>query len=104
MGSSVTVTPRAHWMNAWFLRLLARPIVRFDGEEQEAAWGRPCRIETVPGSHRVAVGARYRGTARVLGIAELPLEVAPGQSVVAEARNGVFNHQPFVVVIRTAAA
>lgn len=97
MSSSVVVTPRTHWFNGWFLRLFARPVVRFDGVDHAARWGRPLQIETAAGSHEVAVGARYRGTASILGVAESCIEVAEGQQVAAEARNGFFNHQPFTV-------
>lgn len=97
MSSSVVVTPRTHWLNGWFLRLFARPIVRFDGVDHVALWAQPLQIEAAAGSHEVAVGARYRGTASVLGIAESRVEVAEGQQVAVEARNGFFNHQPFTV-------
>ncbi|MDK7138180.1 hypothetical protein QP414_02520 [Corynebacterium simulans] len=97
MSSSVVVTPRTHWINGWFLRLFARPVVRFDGVDHAAVWAQPLSIETAAGAHEVAVGARYRGTASVLGVAETRIEVADGQQVVLEARNGFFNHQPFTV-------
>jgi hypothetical protein len=97
MGSSVVVTPRAHWFNGWFLRLFARPVVRFDGIDYAARWAQPLRIEAAAGSHEVAVGARYRGTSSVLGVAESRIAVTEGQQVMVEARNGFFNHQPFTV-------
>ena len=98
MSSSVVVMPRAHWFNGWFLRLFARPVVRLDGVDHVARWAQPLRIETAMGSHLVGVGARYRGTASVLGVAESRIEVAEGQQVAVEARNGFFNHQPFTVI------
>lgn len=97
MSSSVTVTPRTHWVNGWFLRLFARPVVRFDGVDHDARWGRPLQVKAAVGSHEVGVGARYRGWASVLGVAELRIEVAAEKHVAVEARNGFFNHQPFVV-------
>jgi len=98
MSSSVVVTPRAHWFNGWFLRLFARPVVRFDGVDHAAKWGQPLQIEVAAGSHEVAVGARYRGTASILGMAESRIEAQEGQQLVIEARNGFFNHQPFTVI------
>ena len=103
MGSSVVVTPRPHWFNGWFLRLFARPCVRLDGVAHDAAWGRPLHITVAAGSHRLGVGARYRGMASILGDAESRIEVAEGTRVVVEARNGPFNHQPFAVTVRDSA-
>lgn len=97
MTSSVTVTPRTHWVNGWFVRLFARPVVRLDGIDHEARWGRPLQVEATVGSHEVGVGARYRGTASILGVAGSHIEVPEGQHIAVEARNGFFNHQPFVV-------
>lgn len=100
MKSSVTVTPRAHWVNAWFLRPFARPVVRMDGNDHEARWGRPLRFEVAAGPHEIGVGARYRRSISVLGVAGTRIEIPPEQNVMVEARNGVLNHQPFV--LRTA--
>lgn len=97
MSSSIVVTPRGHWFNGWFLRLMARAVVRVDGVDHDARWGRPCRIEVVAGRHRVAVGARYRGSSSVLGAEESTVEVAEGSSAVLDARNGFANHQPFTI-------
>lgn len=97
MSSSVVVTPRAHWVNGWFLRLFARPVVRLDGIDHVARWARPLEIEVAAGSHEVGVGARYRGTVSVLGVAESRIEVTEGQRVAVQARNGFFNHRPFTV-------
>lgn len=100
MGASIVVTPRGHWVNGWFLRLLSRAVVRVDGVDHDARWGRPCRVQVAPGAHQVAVGARYRGTSSVLGVQEATIEVAEGQHAVLDARNGFVNHQPFTIAER----
>lgn len=97
MNSSLVVQPDTHWFNGWFLRLFAHAAVRVDGNEYEARWGRSTVIEVSVGDHRVAVGARYRGTRPLLGIAEALVTVEPDERAFVTARNGFFNHQPFVV-------
>lgn len=97
MASLLVVTPRTHWINGWFLRLFAKPVVRVDGVDHAARWSRQLRVDVSEGTHSVGVGARYRGTSAVLGIEESRIKVADGQCVDLEARNGLFNHQPFTV-------
>lgn len=97
MTSSITVVPRTHWLNGWFLRMFARPVVRVGGVEHTAAWGHPLRTNVAAGTHDVGVGARYRGSASPLGVSKLTIEVAAGDSVELSARNGLFNHQPFTL-------
>jgi hypothetical protein len=100
MAATLVVTADTHWFNGWFLRLFARTVVRVDGVEHPARWGRPVTIEVPAGEHRVAVGARYRGTAPLLGAVETPVAAKPGEQVLVHARNGFFNHQPFEVTVR----
>lgn len=99
MQSTLTVIPRTHWVNGWFLRLCAVPIIRVDGTERRGRWGRGTAVEVGPGGHGVAVGARYRGTRSVLGAEIARIEVGAGENVTVEARNGFLNHQPFVVSV-----
>ena len=56
-------------------------------------------IEVGAGDHRVAVGARYRGTRPLLGAIEARVSAKPAEHLSVNARNGFFNHQPFVVTI-----
>ncbi|MEV0985282.1 hypothetical protein AB0I45_13145 [Brevibacterium sp. NPDC049920] len=99
MSSSVTVTPRTHWINGWFLRIFARPVVIVDDVEHRAGWDRALRVDVAAGRHRVAVGACYRGTSSIVGAEESSLEVDHGQVIAVEAKNGVFNHHPFTVAV-----
>ncbi|GGE77253.1 hypothetical protein [Nesterenkonia cremea] len=97
MASTVTITPHTHWMNGWVLRPLAVPVIRIDGTDHPVTWGRAAEIEVSVGAHTIGVGARYRGTGSVLGMEETTVEVGESQTVVLEARNGLFNHQPFTI-------
>lgn len=97
MTSSITVVPRTHWVNGWFLRAFSRPIVLVNGTEHAARWGHPLEVAVSAGTHRVGVGARYRGAAGTLGVEESRIDVANGANLRAEARNGFFNHQPFTL-------
>lgn len=97
MNASIVVTPRTHWINGWFLRPFARPIVRLNGSDHEAQWGRPLHVGVTTGVHRVAVGARYRGSSTVLGLDEVEVQVLEDEQLELVAVNGALNHQPFVV-------
>ena len=97
MATAVVVQPDTHWFNGWFLRLCARANVLVDGVEYPARWGQPRAIEVDAGDHKVAVGARYRGTRPLLGARETRVTVTPDERVVLYARNGFFNHQPFTI-------
>lgn len=97
MAAAMIVQPDTHWFNGWFLRLCARAVVRVDGVEYAARWGRPMIIEVDTGDHRVAVGARYRGTRPLLGAIETRVSAMPAEHVFVNARNGFFNHHPFEV-------
>lgn len=100
MSATMIVQPDTHWLNGWFLRLFARAAVRVDGVEYAAHWGRPVIVEVVAGDHRVAVGARYRGTRPLLGAVEARVSAKPAETVLVNARNGFFNHQPFEVTTK----
>ncbi len=101
MPSSIVVTVRAHWFNAWFLRLLSRPVVLVDDAEHPVGWGEAKETIVAPGDHTVAAGVRYRGSGTLLGAQPVGVSVADGQSVRLVARNGLFNHQPFTLAART---
>jgi hypothetical protein len=96
MDTTLVVQPDPHWFKGWFLRLCARPVVRVHGVEHAAWWGRPSFITVPAGDHRVAVGARYRGTRPLLGTIDTRVTVKPAGRVVLRARNG---HQPFAVAV-----
>lgn len=100
MAATMIVQPETHWFNGWFLRLCARAVVKVDDVEYAARWGRPVHIEVGAGAHRVAVGARYRGTRPLLGAIEARVSAKQAEQVFVDARNGFFNHQPFQVTTR----
>jgi hypothetical protein len=98
MSSTLTVTPRAHWMNTLIVRPLSTPYISVDGTARRAAWNRPLTVPVDEGTHQVAVGIRYfdRGTS----LGEEPLEVNvqdDDTDQYFEARNGPLNHQPFAL-------
>lgn len=97
--STLTVFPRTHWVNGWFLRLCAVPIIAVDGTEHRGRWGRGTAVTVDVGAHDVSVGARYLSTRSVLGAEVTRIEVGAGEDVTVEARNGFLNHQPFVVSV-----
>jgi uncharacterized protein YhfF len=96
-SGSISVTPQPHWFNGWFLRLFARPSLRVDGIDRVGRWGHATVIVVEPGIHRVSVGAQYRGTRTALGAVVTDVCVAADEQAEVVARNGFFNHQPFVI-------
>nr|WP_297429520.1 hypothetical protein [uncultured Actinotalea sp.] len=102
--SRASVRVRAHWVNGWFLRLFARPVVVVDGVEVPARWGQATELELPDRPSRIGAGVRYRGTRALLGCE--PEEVAPLPTAdgvaprTVELRNGPWNHSPFRVVRR----
>lgn len=97
MTSTLTITPRTHWFNGWFLQIFARPVIIIDSCDLPGTWGRPSDINIPPGNHSVAVGARYRGTKSILGTEEIKVDAPEGKRLYISARNGFLNHQPFVL-------
>ena len=97
MNAAITVLPKPHWINGWFLRLFAQPYVLVDDVEHAAQWGRGLKIETSPGRHTVVVGARYHRTKALLGVAATEVEAQANQHVGLIAQNGPLNHQAFAL-------
>jgi hypothetical protein len=98
MSAAFRVRVRAHWVNAWFLCLFARPRLLVDGEESELSWREALRVEASPGDHEVGVGVRYFGRGQLRGCARTRVTAPEGGEVALIARNGLFNHEPFRVV------
>ncbi len=86
---------RPHWINAWFLRLLARPYTRLDGAEHSCRWNRETILDVAEGVHAVETFIRYKGTSSDLGTGRTTTTVQPGEDVRVEACNGWMNGTPF---------
>lgn len=54
MDSRITVTARAHWLNAWFIYPLARPVLGIDGMGRFIRWSRPETVAVLDGTHTVS--------------------------------------------------
>ena len=93
------MTADAHWINSWFVRAVALPILTVDGTEHPLAWRQPIRIAVAPGEHRVAVGIRYRGFAAVLGQEPITVQVAADMTARLAAKNGPLNSDPFRIAV-----
>jgi len=68
--ATLTLTVRAHWVNAALLLWAARPYVLVDDAEHECRWSEPLRLPVATGDHRVAAFIRYKHTSSVLGRGE----------------------------------
>ncbi len=93
--TTLTLTVRAHWVNAALLLWAARPYVLVDGAEHECRWSEPLRLPVPAGDHRVAAFIRYKHTSATLGRGELDVHLDPGQTVNILALNGAMNQTPF---------
>ena len=93
----LTVSP--HPVAVWFLRPAARPVVLVDGIEHPGAWGKPCTVQLVAGTHEVAAGLRYRGTRAVLGTTPIRVTLAEDETREMVAVNGIANHTPFTITV-----
>ncbi|NKY94490.1 hypothetical protein HGA00_14065 [Gordonia sputi] len=99
MGSAIEVTVDAHWINSWFVRAVALPVLTVDGAAHTLAWRQPFRIAAEPGEHRVAVGIRYRGFAAVLGQEPITVQVTADTTARLAAKNGPLNSDPFRIAV-----
>src|SRR5699024_1896204 len=79
--ASIVLTIRAHWFNSWFLLWAARPHMVLNDQEHRVRWGRSVEVELMPGCHRIGGGIRYPGFASLLGVQEIEVEVAAGETV-----------------------
>ena len=95
VSSSISVTPRCHWVSAWLLRFLARPFVSIDGSEHGARWGTALTVIVPPGRHTVSAGIRYRGFKTLLGVRPQQLQIDVDRHIELKAQNGLLNHEPF---------
>jgi hypothetical protein len=97
--AEIRVVVSAHWVNAGFVRPLARPYVCIDGVEHVARWSAPLVLATTPGEHEVSTFMRYRGTSIPLGRGTVTVTAADGATTDVRARNGWANHMPFTPVV-----
>jgi hypothetical protein len=99
VASALELTARGHWVNAWFMNLLGRPVLVIDGEEHRAEWRRPSRVPVAAGKHSIAVGVRYLALPWLLGLRERSYVVPEDATLRLSAKNGPLNNEPFYVEI-----
>ena len=92
---------KPHWINGWFLRLFAKPALVVDSREYPLSWTASTKVEIDDASPAtIGVGIRYFRDGRLLGVhkTELPRDPGPHHGpVVLTFRNGIWNHDPFVL-------
>ena len=96
MSSTLTLTLRAHWFNAWFVYLAAKPVLTIDGTEQTTSWNAPYKALLPDGVHTVSAGLRYRGSKVVLGVSTINVVLKGQEPKALVAKIGWANHMPFV--------
>lgn len=89
--TTITVTIAPHWINGWFLRATARPVVQVDGDEHVIHWRRPITLPVAAGHHRIRAFFRYRGFRSALGSCRREIEVEAGDSWTFVAEHGLTN-------------
>lgn len=96
MSSNLTLTLRAHWLNAWFVYLATRPVLTINGIEQTIKWNTPHKALLPAGVHTVSAGLRYRGSKSVLGVSSLSVVMRDPEPKELLAKIGWANHTPFM--------
>lgn len=90
----------ANWINYWFLRIFAKPVVVIDDVPHFIEWGKFNTVTIQPGDVRVGVGVSYSGK-NFLGslnpMEEAHLVFRDGQIRKFIAQNGITNHSPFLL-------
>lgn len=89
--AAITVTVIPHWVNGWFLRAFARPVVQIDGADHVARWRKPVTVTVPPGPHGVRAFFRYRGRRSALGMAQREVDTASGEAWRFVAAHGAAN-------------
>lgn len=89
--AAITVTIAPHWVNGWFLRAFARPVVQIDGDDHIARWRKPVTVSVPPGQHGIRAFFRYRGTKSDLGAAQRELNADSGDAWHFVAKHGLTN-------------
>ena len=100
MSSTLIVTLRQNWFNAWFVLLAAKPVLTIDGIEQTLSWNDPHKTPLPAGAHTVSAGLRYRGSKAVLGVSTLNLVLREQEPTELVAKIGWANHTPFMFTKR----
>lgn len=96
MSSTLIVTLRPHWFNAWLVLLAAKPVLTIDGIEQALSWNVPHQALPPAGAHTVSAGLRYRGSKTTLGVSTLNVVLQDQEPKELVAKIGWANHMPFV--------
>lgn len=96
MSSTLIITLRAHWFNAWFVYLAAKPVLTIDGAEQTLRWNTAHKAVLPVGAHSVSAGLRYRGSKAVLGVSTLNVVLRNNEPKELVAKIGWANHSPFM--------
>ncbi len=95
---TIRVAVAGHWINAWFMRLFARPYVVVDGRRRRARWGKPVTFDVPETDVELGAGIRYFDRGPLLGYEPRAVrvgELSADSSGVLVFRNGLLNHQPF---------
>ncbi len=85
------------WVNGWFVRVFARPVVSIDGAAAAGRWSTPVERAVDDGTHRVGAGIRYVGTPWILGMRPRSFTTDPRAPLRLIARNGPLNSDPFLL-------
>jgi hypothetical protein len=101
--TSVDISVTGHWLNAWFMRLFARPYMVIDGKRHRVRWSEPNRINVDADEVELGAGIRYFDRGGLLGFEPERVEIQaraaqdPDATVSIILRNGFLNHTPFHV-------
>lgn len=95
----VRVNVKTHWMNGWFIRMFASPVLCVNGKQIPASFRAPTVVSVEQPVVRIGAGIRYFSRGPVLGCEpELCRVDDSSGGVNLVFKNGVWNHSPFTIV------
>lgn len=89
------------WVNGWFVRAFARPVVSIDGRAAPGRWSAPVERAVDDGTHLIGAGIRYIGTPWILGMRPRSFTTDARAPLRLMARNGPLNSDPFLLTFAT---
>nr|BFF07223.1 hypothetical protein GCM10023233_21920 [Brevibacterium otitidis] len=95
----IRVYVKTHWMNGWFIRMFASPVVCVNDRQFPASFTEPTVVSVDVHALRIGAGIRYFSRGPVLGCEPELFRVDESfNEVNVVLKNGFWNHSPFRIV------
>lgn len=95
----ILVYVKTHWVNGWFIRMFASPVVCVNDRQLPASFSEPTVVSVEDHALRIGAGIRYFSRGPVLGCEPELFRVDESLNEVSVVlKNGFWNHSPFRIV------